>query len=245
MYSLKDAKVLVVDDEPDLCEMLAFEFELQGSQALHAYNGKGALHIVETTPVDAVVTDLRMADGSGLELLDSIRQRDPQTPPVLFITAYDSELAPIDVYDRGAEGIFAKPFPLKELVERVRHILETPEERWSTPVPQAPVRDISREFPDLESARRGRLFALGRGGMAVTAAETTIGPDDQIAFCIHLDHGLPSVIKGVGLVRWVMKTNDGDSHILGIEFEYLDDASRAEMAQWLKSTPCRSFIPKL
>jgi len=245
MYTLKDARVLVVDDEPDLCEMLAFEFELQGSQALHAYNGQGALRIVETTPVDAVVTDLRMSDGSGLELLDSIRRRDPQIPPVVFITAYDSELAPADAYDRGAEGIFAKPFPLKELVERVRHILEAPEERWSTPVPETPVRDISCEFSDLESARSGRLFALGRGGMAVTAAETTIGPDDRIAFCIHLDHGAPSVMKGVGLVRWVTKTDDGDSRILGVEFEYLDEASRAEMAQWLKSTPCRSFIPRL
>ena len=61
METLKDKTVLVVDDEPDLCDMVAFEFKLQGSHVLAASNGLGALGIVRSRKVDVIVTDLRMS----------------------------------------------------------------------------------------------------------------------------------------------------------------------------------------
>lgn len=117
MNSLQQATVLIVDDEPDLCDMLAFEFSLQGSRVLSASDGDRAFQVVQSQKVDAVVTDIQMANGTGTELLDRIRGQNAYEPPVVFITAYDTMISPIEAYDRGAEAIFGKPFRLKDLID--------------------------------------------------------------------------------------------------------------------------------
>lgn len=245
MQSLKEARVLVVDDEPDLCDMLAFEFELQGSETFHAYNGEGAFKIVQSTKVDAVVTDYRMSECNGLELLDRIRARDAREPAVVFITAYETALAPLEAYDRGAEGVFSKPFHLKDLVDRVQWILTSPEERWGVSA-EGPVSVVlRREFGDLDQAKHQNQFDLGRGGLAISEVDENVVPGDRIGFDFRFARGEVQSISGIGTVRWVFQAPDEDSKVCGVEFEYLDTSSREDVVRWLRMREVRAFIPRL
>ncbi len=96
------AKVLVVDDDQDICSSLDELLRAAGFQTLQASCGFEAIRIVASEPVDAVVSDIRMANGNGLELLDAMRKHYPKVP-VFFLTGYD-DLTPEDAIARGATG---------------------------------------------------------------------------------------------------------------------------------------------
>jgi CheY-like chemotaxis protein len=245
MTALSDKTVLVVDDEQDLREMVAFEFEMRGAKIFSVNNGLSALGIVETEPIDAIVTDIRMAGCDGIELLNNLRAKSLFSPVVIFITAYDSDLPPCDAYRMGAEGIFAKPFSLKELVSKVEHALIPPEKRWSAPPQFPPVHLIEHHWPDLESPRRAGWFECGRGGVAIMAKQRGLTPGEAVAFNIRVDLGPVRTIEGSGTVRWAKQGADHQSTFCGVEFDYLSGSCRVEVIRWINSTTQRSFIPGL
>lgn len=245
MRNLRDANVLVVDDEPDLRDMVAFEFELMGSRVFSAENGFGAYGIVESERIDAVITDLRMAGCDGLSLLGKIRTRNPREPVVVFITAYESDLPVWEAYGLGAEAVFPKPFSLKALVDNVQRALTPPEERWSVPPGETPSLMIEQELPDLEMARKARLLELGQGGLAFCWPKQRSLLDDRVQFCLRLAGGPIPLIEGVGVIRWVHDGTGATAPTCGIEFEYLTDACRPTYVAWLQNTPCVSYIPRL
>jgi CheY-like chemotaxis protein len=236
--------ILVVDDEPDLCEMLAFEFELHGSKVFAANSGLGALGIVNAQPVDAVITDIRMNGCDGIELLEKLRRRNSQVPAVIFITAYESDIAAFEAYSKGAEGFFAKPFSLTALVSSVQKVLAPPAERWALPPAAPPERRLERSYSDIETAQEEKALRLGRGGMALAIAPWQASPGENLGFNIAFARGAVPRIEGVGIVRWV-QYQGSDTAVCGIEFEYLTEPSRDAVVRWQESHPCRPFIPQL
>jgi len=248
MNALEHATVLVVDDEPDLCDMLAFEFRLQGSRVLSANDGEGAFKLVQSQRIDAVVTDVQMARGTGLQLLDRIRARHAHEPLVVFITAYDTALSPIEAYDRGAEGYFGKPFRLKDLIDRVQRVLTAPRIRWANPPLNQPELCIVRQWKSLQTARQQRTIELGRGGFALSLDGNPpagqIEPGQPVAFNIAFQTGPLNTIEGSGAVRWLIE-NRNSRPACGIEFDYLAPTCRQNVLDWLASNPCRPFIPRL
>ena len=245
MKSLENRTVLVVDDEQDLREMVAFEFELRGSRVLAAGNGEDALDIVESESVDAVVTDIRMSGCDGIELLNKLRARNPLRPAVVFITAYDSDLSPCEAYRMGAEGIFAKPFSLKELVSNVERALVPPEQRWSAPPATRPAHTIECRWPDLDTPRHAGWFELGKGGLAVMAKIRGIMPGETVVFDIRLGTGPVRRIEGCGVVRWAKQGADLGVACCGIEFVHLSDECRPSILEWMKELQPKAFIPTL
>jgi CheY-like chemotaxis protein len=248
MNALEDATVLIVDDEPDLCDMLAFEFRLQGSRVLSAGNGDGAFELVQSQRVDAVVTDVQMAHGTGVQLLDRIRARHEHKPLVVFITAYDTALSPIDAYDRGAEGYFGKPFRLKDLIERVQRGLTRARVRWANPPERLPGVSIARQWPSIAAAREHTEIDLGRGGFAMSVNGNPpagqLEPGRPVAFNIEFQTGPINAIEGSGTVRWLVDRRNAHT-ACGIEFDYLAPNCRDQILDWLETNPCRPFIPRL
>ncbi len=245
MLTLQDATVLVVDDEPDLRDMVAYEFELMGSKVFEASDGDGALGIMKSEKVDAVITDIRMSGCDGIHLLGDIRKQDASDPVVIFISAYDSDLSPFEAYHLGAEGIFAKPFSLKSLVENVQRALVPPAERWAAEPSPPPHRVIERSFPDLEQAAQARLVALGRGGIAIALTDCHVMPGESVAFDLRFDGGPIPVLKGTGVVRWIQQGPAPCAARWGIEFEYLAEESRHAFVKLLSSVRCTPYIPRI
>lgn len=120
--------LLVVDDEPDLRELLKDEFEMQGSRVLEAESGEAALSQLRKHRVDAVISDVRMPGGSGMELLRRFVRELPTLPnagkmPVFILLTGFADVEDAEARALGASALIQKPFDLKALREIVRACL--------------------------------------------------------------------------------------------------------------------------
>jgi len=114
----KDTTILIVDDDPDMRRLVVFDFKKSGFHILEASGGNEAFQIVKNNKVDLVLTDIRMPDGDGIELLEKMRSLKSPAPPVILVSAY-SELPQTEAFDRGAAAVFPKPYDRKELMTKV------------------------------------------------------------------------------------------------------------------------------
>ena len=119
--SVRD-RVLVVDDERDLAELAAFFLERAGFTARCAASAEEALQLLQHERFAVVVSDVRMPRMNGLELLQAIRQKDPDVE-VLLLTGYPDLQAAVSAIKLGAFDYLAKPYVEKDLVERVAKAL--------------------------------------------------------------------------------------------------------------------------
>ncbi|HCW1143121.1 TPA: sigma-54-dependent Fis family transcriptional regulator [Pseudomonas aeruginosa] len=116
-------KALIVDDEPDIRELLEITLGRMKLDTRSARNVKEARELLAREPFDLCLTDMRLPDGSGLDLVQYIQQRHPQTP-VAMITAYGSLDTAIQALKAGAFDFLTKPVDLgrlRELVARLIH----------------------------------------------------------------------------------------------------------------------------
>lgn len=120
-------QILLVEDDQSLANGLCKALRSEGFVTNHVAEGKAALHVVDVDPPDIVVLDLGLPDIDGLEVLKSIRRRDPALP-VLILTARSSVDARVSGLDGGADDYLPKPFETPELIARLRVI----ERRLST-----------------------------------------------------------------------------------------------------------------
>ncbi len=116
-------RILVVDDEPAQRAVLAEILADQGHDTEVAASGSEALAALELRPCELVITDLRMMDGDGLELLRAARRLIPDLEVVLM-TAYATVSTAVEAMKSGAADYLQKPFHKDELVERVRRLAE-------------------------------------------------------------------------------------------------------------------------
>jgi two-component system NtrC family response regulator len=118
-----EARLLVVDDDPSQRTMLAGFFRELGADVEEADNGAAALELVRRTGFDAVVTDLRMPEMDGGELLGRVKELDPETGVVL-VTAYGTVAGAVECLKRGADDYLLKPLELDEVEHVVRRAVE-------------------------------------------------------------------------------------------------------------------------
>lgn len=123
--------ILLVDDEEELRALLAFEVEWQGGKALHAAGGREAYELALREPVDALISDVRMPKGDGIELLDRLRKRDATRPAVLLLTGF-SDLSEVEARQRGAIGVFSKPYDMSLLMQALHRGLVAQEAAQSS-----------------------------------------------------------------------------------------------------------------
>lgn len=118
------AKVLIVEDEAPLAEMLRYNFEAEGYRVSHAETGEDAEMMVAEERPDLVVLDWMLPAVSGIELCRRLRTR-PETRaiPIVMLTARGEEADRVRGLSTGADDYVVKPFSLPELMARVKAIL--------------------------------------------------------------------------------------------------------------------------
>ena len=123
-------KVLIVEDEEDIRDLLHYNLEREGFRVSIAEDGVQAMEKIQQEPPDIVLLDLMLPGLDGLELTRRLR-RDPGTAhlPVLMLTAKKEEVDRIVGLELGADDYVTKPFNLRELVLRMRAVLRRHEER--------------------------------------------------------------------------------------------------------------------
>ncbi len=116
------ALILVVDDEPKMRHILKIMLELKGHKVLEAPHGKEALKILEGEPCDLVITDIKMPEMDGFELLEAVKALE-HSPPVVFITAFATIDSAVEAMKRGAVDYITKPFDEKRIVVTIEKAL--------------------------------------------------------------------------------------------------------------------------
>ncbi|MCB9085954.1 MAG: response regulator [Bdellovibrionaceae bacterium] len=232
-------RLLIVDDEVDLCHSIASYFEIFGYETLTANGGQEALDLLNNETVQLVITDVRMPKVSGVQLLEAIKAKDVNHPKVLVISGY-ADLPVEELYNKGADGFFSKPFDSRGMLEAIRKAIVTLDELWKRPPSVEPEFELG--FDDKISSGN---IGFGRGGFSVAHGNEPWVVDDLIRFHLNLhDPNIPQV-RGAGIVRWRKNGQSGGKSISGIEITYLDDACRSEFVKWLEKRPSAPYIPTL
>jgi two-component system, OmpR family, response regulator len=117
-----EARVLVVDDETNIVELLSVSLKFQGFEVHTASNGPAALDLAREVKPDAVILDVMMPGMDGFGVLRRLRA-DGINAPALFLTARDSLQDKITGLTLGGDDYVTKPFSLEEVVARLRVIL--------------------------------------------------------------------------------------------------------------------------
>jgi two-component system alkaline phosphatase synthesis response regulator PhoP len=115
-------KILVVDDEKDLCEILQFNLVSEGFDIEVAYSGEEALN-KPIESFDLLLLDVMMGGMSGFKLADKIRKELGLSVPIIFLTARETENDMLTGFNVGADDYMCKPFSIKELVARIKAVL--------------------------------------------------------------------------------------------------------------------------
>ena len=116
-------KVLVVDDEQDLCEILKFNLETEGYEVDTAYSAEEALNL-ELKSYSLLLLDVMMGGMSGFALAKKLKS-EPSTAsiPIIFLTARDTENDTVTGFNLGADDYISKPFSIREVMVRVKAVL--------------------------------------------------------------------------------------------------------------------------
>lgn len=118
------SRILVVDDEPDLCEILCFNLESEGFETDRAYSAESALEMMGAGEVyNLVLLDVMMEQMSGFELVRRLRARGDDTP-VIFLTARSAEYDQLDGFESGGDDYITKPFSFPTVLARIKAVLK-------------------------------------------------------------------------------------------------------------------------
>jgi DNA-binding response OmpR family regulator len=116
-------RLLVVDDEPQICELLNLYLTRQGYEVATSPTSAEALRLLATDPVDLVVLDIGLAQEDGLQVLERIKQRHPALKVVMLTGMGFVEDLLQEAHQKGADGYVSKVLPLDELLATIQRTL--------------------------------------------------------------------------------------------------------------------------
>lgn len=120
---MNEYRILVVDDEDDLCEILKFNLEMEGYKVDTANSAEEALKL-DLTQYSLLLLDVMMGEISGFKMARMLKaDKDTANIPIIFITAKDTENDTITGFNLGADDYISKPFSLREVIMRVKAVL--------------------------------------------------------------------------------------------------------------------------
>ena len=144
-------KILVVDDEKKIVDIVRAYLEREGYQVMVAYEGKSALELARRQPPDLIVLDLMLPEISGWDICRTLRKESEV--PIIMLTARDETTDKIVGLELGADDYVTKPFDPKELVSRVKAVLRRVESKM-VPKGRLNVADLSIDV-EKRLVRRG------------------------------------------------------------------------------------------
>ena len=136
MNTMNEYRILAVDDEEDLCEILKFNLENEGYVVDTANSAEEALKL-NISSYDLLLLDVMMGEISGFRMA-SILKKDKKTAniPIIFITAKDTENDTVTGFNLGADDYISKPFSLREVVARIKAVLRRTHQEDTPRIPE-------------------------------------------------------------------------------------------------------------
>lgn len=232
------ASILVVDDEDLMREIVAFDLERRGHRVSHAPNGKVAFEMVQKKSFDLVITDVRMPSGNGTDLLGWIKNWNPISPSVMFMTAF-ADISADEALAQGAEAFLNKPLVREDLWDEVAKVLVNREERWPPNLTFEGVSAVTLTQTQTEYVH------FGSGGAFVPLSGGYPMPLEIVAFDLPFAHAPDGRLVGFGRVRWVRQEAAPPPLAagIGLEFVALAEPARAHYLGYLNEVKPRAYVP--
>ncbi len=191
-------RVLLAEDEPQLCEQIKKLLGAEGRVVDVAQNGTDALHMGATEPYDMIILDIGLPERDGISVLREWRSAGVKTP-VLILTARDGWSERVDGLDAGADDYMTKPFHMPELAARVRAILRRQSGQMN------PVIEMGEVSLD---TRNGRVSV---GGIPVDLTA------QEIAVLTYLAHNIGRMVSRTELSEHIYEYDgDRDSNTIAV-----------------------------
>lgn len=225
--------ILVVDDEPDLREILSDEFQALGASVDTAPNGKVAWEKAQAREFELVISDLRMPGGDGVALAKELKREAEGAPTLVLMTGF-ADLTGEEAYAIGAEGFVTKPFLLDKFRENLQRLMTPPRQRWKLekPIEGKPALQVD----DSVFANRARATYLGRGGLFIPGRDLHVRIGQELSF-------RAAGLEGTAIVRWVRSFGNNEEPGVGLEFTGLTEASLDRALDAIAKDKPRAYIP--
>ena len=157
---MNDYRILVVDDEEDLCEILKFNLEMEGYQVDTANSAEEALKL-DMPSYNLLLLDVMMGEISGFKMASMMKKnKDTAGIPIIFITAKDTENDTITGFNLGADDYISKPFSLREVIMRVKAVLRRTANVQTREQEQLQYRDLVIDIPKKKVTISGEEISL-------------------------------------------------------------------------------------
>ena len=214
-------KICLVEDDLELGKALQSALQDAGQEVVWVRRASDARHWVATEPFDAVLLDLGLPDGNGIDVLRDLRAAG-HTLPILVITARDSLEDRLNGLDRGADDYLVKPFVVTELLARLRAVLRRATGWSESGEPVWKVKDLVLDDKRMQLTRAGTNVVLSKTEFALLHAlmrypdrvltrrelESRALPHSEgAALDVHMSHlrqkigeGYIRTVRGVGYV---------------------------------------------
>jgi len=215
------SKILIVDDETDLSEILAMDFEIEGFDAFRAESVDEALELFQSHKPDLVLSDMRMPQKSGFDLLTSVRQQLASQVGFILMSGY-SDLGIDDVFEAGADAFVPKPYDRDQLlILAKRFLLPLGKARFEKGLFSLPHKNLIRGsdgvLQDVSLGLQGFFAPLD------AAAKSRLAPNVSLEFEITAQG---QVLKGNGVIRWRRNQDSGALPAgIGVEIWDLEEKS--------------------
>ncbi|MBB5784436.1 response regulator transcription factor [Nonomuraea jabiensis] len=154
-----EARLLVVEDKPDILELMSAALRYAGFETMSASNGTDAVQFARRHRPDLIVLDILLPDLDGFEVIQRLRGSGDQTP-VLFLTARDAVEDRLKGLSLGGDDYVTKPFNLDEVIARIRAVLRRMRGGAARPSPRLTFADIELDEESREVRRAGRDIPL-------------------------------------------------------------------------------------
>lgn len=239
MKRLLNRRILVVDDEPILREIFKDELEIEGAHVVESSGATEAVLQVSKQKFDTVISDVRMPDGDGIQLLEQCKKIDVHLP-VFLITGF-SDLSVDEAYAKGVDGIFPKPFEINELIDQILDCTLAREERLTKNKNISAEVKLQKKFFDANQAIQNGQLQIGRGGFFIAShgEQNIYGTID-----FQIDFSQGSSWQGQGVVRWSRKEDTKELKAgFGIEYTFLSNESAQFIFNYLDQHQPTHFIP--
>lgn len=227
----KNYSILVVDDEPDIVEVLTEVLGFEGYQTKKANNISAAYSIIQNEKVDLILSDIRMPNGTGVDLLKKVRLERSKQMPFILMTG-QSDVTAREAIGLGASAYLEKPLNYRVMsslvYEKLHEGFKKFEVRPSRIVAEFPIEYSKIGSPEAQLLKTNTRN-IGRGGFFMADSPELL-VDDQIDFSILVPN---RPIKGIATIRW-RNAPEIDEKGVGLEFSSLNATSQNALDELLK-----------